>query len=211
VEFDFAKLTGPQRYKLLSSTVVPRPIALVSTRGTNGIDNAAPYSFFNVFAENPPTVVLGLQLRPDGVVKDTTRNIRDTGEFVVNLVDRPIAEAMNVCAIDFEEEVSEFDLTGLTRLPCRSIAAMRIAEAPVAFECKRVVTLSLGRDRDLVVGEVQHMHVRDGLIDPDTLRIDLSKYQIVGRMFGDLYTPVESTFALERMSPEEWRRRNPGR
>lgn len=211
MELDLAKLTGPERYKLLSSTVVPRPIALVSTRSANGVDNAAPYSFFNVFAENPPTVVLGLQLRADGVVKDTTRNIRDTGEFVVNLVDRSIAEAMNVCAIDFEEDASEFDLTGLTRLPCRGIEPMRIGEAPVSFECKRVVTLSVGRDRDLVVGEVLHMHVRDGLIDPQTLRIDLSKYQIIGRMFGELYTPVETTFALERMSPAEWRRRNPGR
>lgn len=163
MEFDFAKLTGPERYKLLSSTVVPRPIALVSTRGANGVDNAAPYSFFNVFAENPPTVVLGLQLRQDGAVKDTTRNIRETGEFVVNLVDRPIAEAMNVCAIDFEEETSEFDLTGLTRLPSRTIKPMRIGEAPVSFECRKVVTLSVGHDRDLVVGEVLHMHARDGV------------------------------------------------
>jgi flavin reductase (DIM6/NTAB) family NADH-FMN oxidoreductase RutF len=211
VEIDFAKLTGPERYKLLSSTVVPRPIALVSTRGANGVDNAAPFSFFNVFAESPPTVVLGLQIRADGAVKDTARNIRESGEFVINLVDRPIAEAMNVCAIDFEEEVSEFDLARVTRAPCRHVAAMRIAEAPVAFECRRTVTLQLSKQRDIVVGEVIHMHVRDGLFNPETLHIDLSQYAIVGRMFGDLYTPVETTFALERMSPDEWRRRNPGR
>lgn len=205
MEIDFAGLTGPERYKLLSSTIVPRPIALVTTKDAAGTDNAAPYSFFNCFSESPPTVVLGLQLRADRVVKDTTRNIRETGEFVVNLVDRPIAEAMNICAIDFESEASEFDLAGLTRAPSRHIAPMRIAEAPVSFECKRTVTLQLSSERDLVVGEVLHMHVRDGLINPDTYHMDLEQYAIVGRMFANLYTPVNETFAMERMKPEEWR------
>lgn len=207
MEIDFADLSGPDRYKLLSSTVIPRPIAFVSTRSTDGRDNCAPYSFFNCFAEKPATVVLGLQVRADGAVKDTATNIRETGEFVVNLVDRPIAEAMSTSAIDFDPDISEFDLTGLTRAPCRTVSAMRIAEAPVSFECRRTVILQLSTERDIVVGEVQYMHVRDGLIDPETFRLDLSKYRIVGRLFADLYTPVETHFALERMTPEEYFRR----
>lgn len=207
MEIDFTDLSGPDRYKLLSSTIVPRPIAFVSTRSAAGQDNCAPYSFFNCFAEKPATVVLGLQIRADGAIKDTGRHIRETGEFVVNLVDRPIAEAMSTSAIDFDPDISEFDLTGLTRAPCRTISVMRIAEAPVSFECRRTVILQLSAERDIVVGEVHYMHVRDGLIDPETLRLDLSKYQIVGRLFADLYTPVESSFALERMTPEEYFRR----
>jgi len=204
MEIDFTDLSGPDRYKLLSSTVIPRPIAFVSNRGADQLDNCAPYSFCNCFAEQPATVVLGLQIRPDWTAKDTARNIRETGEFAINLVDQSIAEAMSISAIDFDPEISEFELTGLTRAPCRAISAMRIAEAPVSFECKRTLILQLTAQRDIVVGEVLYMHVRDGLIDPETLRLDLSKYQIIGRLFADLYAPVENSFALERLTPDEY-------
>ena len=97
MKIDFQEISPRERYKLLSSTVIPRPIALVSTRGIDGVDNAAPYSFFNVFSEDPPILILGLQNKDDGAPKDTARNILDTGEFVVNLIDRKMAEAMNNC------------------------------------------------------------------------------------------------------------------
>ena len=113
MEINFQDISPRERYKLLSSTVIPRPIALVSSRGLDGVDNAAPYSFFNVFSEDPPIVILGLQNKDDGSPKDTTRNILETSEFVVNLIDRKMAEAMNNCAVDFPPEVSEFDITGL--------------------------------------------------------------------------------------------------
>lgn len=208
MEIDFAGLGSRDRYKLLSSVVIPRPIAFVSTRGPDGLDNCAPYSFFNCFAENPATVVLGLQIRPDGLVKDTARNIRESGEFVVNLVDMPIAEAMNVSATDFDPEVSEFELTGLTPAPCKTVSCSRIAEAPVSLECRRTVTLQLSAQRDIVVGEVHYMHVRDGIIDPETFHLDLEKYKVVGRLFGNLYSPVEESFELERLSPEEYFKRH---
>src|SRR5947209_1958729 len=99
--FDFATLPQPLRYKLLVGLVVPRPIALVTSTGPGGTVNAAPFSFFNVFSEEPPLVGLGLQSRPDGSIKDTPANIRETGAFVVNLVDESLAEQMNVCSIDF--------------------------------------------------------------------------------------------------------------
>jgi flavin reductase (DIM6/NTAB) family NADH-FMN oxidoreductase RutF len=125
MEIDFKEISPRERYKLLSSTVIPRPIALVSSRGLDGVDNAAPYSFFNVFSEDPPLVILGLQNKDDGSSKDTARNILDTGEFVVNLIDRQMAEAMNNCAVDFPPEVSEFDVTGLNRASCNLIDVKR--------------------------------------------------------------------------------------
>jgi len=204
MEFDFSKLDAKDRYKLLTSTVIPRPIALVSTVDEEGALNAAPFSFFNMFADDPATCVLGIQQRPDGRAKDTARLIRESGEYVVNLVDRELAEGMNICAIDFEPEYDEFDLAGFTPVPSRLIKPPRIAEAPVSFECRRTLTLQVGADRDLVVGEVLTMHARDGLIDPDTLYLDLEKYDVVGRLYWDLYAPLGETFALKRWAPDDW-------
>ena len=205
MEFDFSKFSSKDRYKLLSSTVIPRPIALVSTIDENGVCNSAPYSFFNVFAEDPATCVIGIARRlVDGGRKDTSRLIRESGEFVVNMVDMDIAEGMNISAIDFAPEVDEFSLSGFTPVASRLVAPPRIAESPVSFECKRTVTLQLSSERDLVVGEILTMHVRDGLIDPNTLYLDQSKYNIVGRLYPDKYAPLRDIFDLKRWEPEEW-------
>lgn len=204
MEIDFREIEPQLRYKLLTATVIPRPIALVSTRGPEGIDNAAPFSFFNVFGEDPPIVVLGLQAKEPGSPKDTTRNIRITNEFVINLVDSSIAKAMNECAVDFPDDVSEFDVTGFTRAECRHISVSRIAEAPIAFECRRTMILQLNETRDLCVGEVLHMHVRDGIIDPDTMRLNLDQYDVVARLFANLYAPLGETYELTRQSHDEW-------
>lgn len=204
MEFDFSKLNNKDRYKLITSTVIPRPIALVSAVDEDGTLNAAPYSFFNFFSEDPPTCVLGIQKRPDGKPKDTSRLIRTSGEFVVNMVDMDIAEAMNMTATDFDADVDEFALAGFTPIPSTKVRPPRIAEAPVAFECRRTVTLQLSDERDIVVGEAVTMHVREGLIDPETLYLDRSKYDIVGRLFGDLYATQRDVFALKRLTPEEW-------
>ena len=205
MEFDFSKFSSKDRYKLLSSTVIPRPIALVSTIDENGVCNSAPYSFFNVFAEDPATCVIGIARRlVDGGRKDTSRLIRESGEFVVNMVDMDIAEGMNISAIDFAPEVDEFSLSGFTPVASRLVAPPRIAESPVSFECKRTVTLQLSSERDLVVGEILTMHVRDGLIDPNTLYLDQSKYDIVGRLYADKYAPLRDIFDLKRWEPKEW-------
>jgi flavin reductase (DIM6/NTAB) family NADH-FMN oxidoreductase RutF len=113
-EVDFSTLPIAHRYKLLAALVVPRPIALVTTVGEDGILNAAPFSFFNVFSEDPALVVLGIQSRPDGTPKDTLKHIRKTGAFVVNLVDEAIAERMNTCSIDFPSDVSEIEAAEFT-------------------------------------------------------------------------------------------------
>lgn len=200
----FASLSPRDRYKLLCGAVVPRPIALVTTLDSTGRVNAAPFSFFNVFAENPALIVLGLQHRPEGEAKDTNRNIRESGEFVVNLVDEPLAEAMNVCATDFPPEVSEVQAAGLDLVPSAAVRPPRIAGAPVALECRRTMLITFGPDRDLLIGEVLHLHARPGLIDPATLYMDHDAYRPIGRLFGSLYCRQGEVFSLPRQSYPDW-------
>jgi flavin reductase (DIM6/NTAB) family NADH-FMN oxidoreductase RutF len=204
LRFDLAELSAAERYKLLGGLVVPRPIALVTSRSPDGGVNAAPFSFFNVFAEEPPLIVLGLGISPSGGAKDTTVNIRDAGEFVVNLVDEPIAEAMNLCAIDFPPEVSEVEVAGFEMVPSDVVAPPRIAQAPVNLECRRYVTLQPARERYLVLGEVLRAHVRDGVIDPETLRVDRDVYAPIGRLFGGGYVRTHDRFEMPRLTYREW-------
>src|SRR3954468_16690103 len=169
----FRDLAPLDRYKLLCGVVVPRPIAFVTTLDENGKVNAAPFSFFNVFSEDPPLVVLGLQHKPDHAPKDTTRNIAETGAFVVNLVDESLAEGMNLCAVDFPPEVSEIDAAGFDLLPGVDVPVRRIAQAPFALECRRTVSLAFGPQRELMVGEVLRLHACEGLVDPERLRVNM--------------------------------------
>ena len=203
----FADLPPRDRYKLLCGAVVPRPIALVTSLGRNGVVNAAPFSFFNVFAENPPLIVLGLQHKTDGAPKDTTRNIRETGEFVVNLVDEPLARGMNICATDFPPDISEIAAAGLDLAASVTVAAPRIATAPFSLECRRHTILTFGPDRDLLIGEVLHLHARPGIVDPATLRTDTVAYRPIGRLAGDLYCRQGEVFAMERRSAEDFSER----
>jgi flavin reductase (DIM6/NTAB) family NADH-FMN oxidoreductase RutF len=210
MRFDFEELPAPDRYKLLGGLIVPRPIALVTTQSPDGRSNAAPFSFFNVFAEDPPLVVLGLGLSPAGGAKDTTVNIRDTGEFVVNLVDEAIAEAMNLCAIDFPPEVEEVEVAGLALAPSEKVGPPRLAQAPVSLECRRYLTLQPGRERYLVLGEVVVAHVRDGLVDPVTLRVDREAHAPIGRLFGGGYVRTRDRFEMPRLTYEQWLERSGG-
>ena len=200
----FADLEPRERYKLLCASVTPRPIALVTCVSPEGVVNAAPFSFFNVFSEDPALVVLGLQHGPGNHPKDTTRHIAAAGEFVVNLVDEGLAEAMNICAIDFPPEVSEIDAAGLALLPGVSVAVPRIAEAPFALECRKQVSLAFSPTRELLIGEVVRIHARAGLVDPKTLRVSMSDYKPVGRMFGDGYSRQNDRFDLRRGNYAGW-------
>ena len=210
MRFDLAELSAADRYKLLGGLIVPRPIALVTTRSADGRSNAAPFSFFNVFAEEPPLIVLGLGISPSGGAKDTTVNIRDTGEFVVNLVDEAIAEAMNLCAIDFPPEVDEIEVAGLALAPSDKVAPPRIAQAPVNLECRRYLTLQPARERYLVLGRVVMAHVRDGVVDPATLRVDRDAYAPIGRLFGGGYVRTHDLFEMPRLTYREWLERSGG-
>jgi flavin reductase (DIM6/NTAB) family NADH-FMN oxidoreductase RutF len=200
----FRDLAPRDRYKLLCAVVVPRPIALVTTLHENGGVNAAPFSFFNVFSEEPPLVVLGLQHHPDGRFKDTTRNIHRSGEFVVHMVDEGFAGAMNDCAMDFPGDEGEVEALGLATAPSVDVAVPRLADAPFALECRREVSLAFGPGRELLVGEVLRLHARPGVLDAERLHVDLAAYRPVGRLFGNLYATQQDIFALERQSHADW-------
>ena len=205
LSFDLATMPQRDRYKLLISLVIPRPIALVTTLGPTGIVNAAPFSFFNLFSESPPLVVLGLQSKPNGSLKDTSAHIRDRGSFVVNLVDEALGARMNICSIDFPPEISEIAAAGLTTLPGVKIPVPRIAESPASFECRHYTTLEVSRERRLAIGEIIHIHVRPGIVDPERLRVDMKAYRPLARLYGNFYAALGEPFTHVRQSYEEWR------
>jgi flavin reductase (DIM6/NTAB) family NADH-FMN oxidoreductase RutF len=206
----FAELAPRERYKLLCATIVPRPIALVTTLSPEGVVNAAPFSFFNVFSEEPPLVVLGLQHKAEGSPKDTTRLIAGSGAFVVNLVDEDLAQAMNLCAVDFPPEVSEVEAAGLALAPGIDVPVPHLADAPFALECRRTVSLAFGPQREILIGEVLRLHARAGLVDEAALRVRAEHHHPIGRLFGDLYARQRDRFALQRESYAEWQARTRG-
>ena len=168
-------------YPLLASLVTPRPIALVTSRSADGKVNAAPFSFFNVLGANPPIVAFAPGDRDDGTPKDTALNIRATHEFVVNLVDEALAEAMNQCAAPLPYGENELARAGLTAAPSSTVKAPRIAEAPASLECVEWGTLQIGGNR-VVIGLVKRLHLRDELFDAAKKRIHADKLFLIGRM-----------------------------
>lgn len=181
MELDLVGQHADRAYPILASLVTPRPIALVTTLGPDGVVNAAPFSFFNVLGAEPPIVAFAPGDRDDGTPKDTARNVRLGHEFVVNLVDESIAEAMNLCAASLPYGTSELAHAGLTTAPSSVVKPPRIAEAPASLECVEWGTLQIGENR-VVIGLVKCVHVRDALIEPATLRIRPEEFKVIGRM-----------------------------
>jgi flavin reductase (DIM6/NTAB) family NADH-FMN oxidoreductase RutF len=207
LQFDFQAIPRSDRYKLLTGLVVPRPIALVTTLSKDGVVNAAPFSFFNVFSDDPGIVVLGINDRPDGSTKDTARYARDTGWFAVNLVDEDLAIAMNACAADFPPAMSEPDALGLALAAGIHIPVPHLAAAPAVLECRKTMMINIGPERDLLIGEVLGIEVRDGVVDPQTLRVDFDAYQPIGRLAGSHYARQHDRFRMARVSFAEWSKR----
>ena len=204
--FDFGKIPPREGYKLLVSTVTPRPIAWITSLNAAGQLNAAPFSFFNVFAGDPPVVGIGIGSHQPGRAKDTRRNIRETKEFVVNLVSEDTAEAMNVTAIEFEPEVNEIPEAELETIPSVSVKPPRIAASPVSMECALMQIVELGSDNGLVLGRVLAMHVRDDLVlDPAKHYIDTPRLKLVGRMHGTgWYARTSDLFQMDRIPRANW-------
>jgi flavin reductase (DIM6/NTAB) family NADH-FMN oxidoreductase RutF len=203
--FDFAAIPARERDKLLLSTVIPRPIAWIVSLDLDGQLNAAPFSFFNAFALDPPVVGVGIGSHDPGRPKDTRRNIHDTKEFAINLVSEEMARAMNITAIDFELGISELSEAEVDTRPSVHIKPPRIAGSPVAMECELMQIVDLGTDTGLVLGRVLAMHVReDVIIDPAKPYINTPKMRLIGRMHGGWYTRTSSLFQMNRISRADW-------
>ncbi|MCX5515914.1 flavin reductase family protein [Kaistia algarum] len=204
--FDVAALSRRDCYKLLIGTVIPRPIALVTTVNETGQVNAAPFSFFNVLSDDPPILALGVENHADMSLKDTAHNIRMTEVFTVNIVSAEIIAAMNVCAVPFSPEIDELAEAGLTPLPGVHIPVPRIAEAPAAFECERHTTLEIGRARQIILGRIVGIHVRADAVD-ERNHVDPDRIDAIGRMGGHGYAFTRDLFDLPTMTHAEWRAR----
>ena len=194
------QLSERERYRLLVNTVLPRPIALVTTCNGLGRVNTAPFSFFNVMGSEPPVVALGLEHdphSPDGL-KDTTRNILAGGQFVVNLISASMARAMNICGIPYPPDQAEHPDAGLDLAPSRQVRPPRIAQSPVQFECRLHTALDLGPLRHIVIGEIVHLHCSDRILTPEG-RIDMDAYDPIGRLHGsDWYLGLQGRFQSEK-------------
>jgi flavin reductase (DIM6/NTAB) family NADH-FMN oxidoreductase RutF len=189
-----------ERYKLLVGSVVPRPIALVSTISAKGEPNLAPFSFFTVAAYNPMLVVFfPLRFKTDEVVKDTVRNIRETAEFVINITTEEIAEAVNITSGTYEHGADEFVISGLTPVKSKIVKPYRVKESPIHMECRLHKLITLGDEQgggDAIFGEVIHMHVEDHLISDG--KIDIAKLKPVARLAGRDWSKIGEIFGLDR-------------
>ncbi len=189
------------RYKLLTGTIIPRPVAVISTISPNGVLNVAPFSYFSIVGHAPMALSFAVAgPKPDGTWKDTLRNAQlptegGTGEFVVNIATEYYAKQMARTATPLAADISEFDFAGLTPAASAVVRPPRIGEASVSFECRTLHVVEVGRSR-LVVGEVVYLYVDDALVD-NRFRVDFSQLRAIGRMAGSRYARTTDTFVIE--------------
>jgi flavin reductase (DIM6/NTAB) family NADH-FMN oxidoreductase RutF len=213
MNFEMEKTPARQVYNLLIGLVAPRPIAWVTSMDQNGNLNAAPFSSYNYLCTDPPIVGIGVTNRPgrDAVPKDTARNIRRTGEFVINVVTEDLIERMNICATDFPAGMNELEMAGLTTAPSSVVKVPRIAEAHAALECREFTTMEIGRSR-IVLGRVVAMYIEDRFIDPPEdgrgPYVKAEELHAVGRMngLGSYVHTRDSFLTVPRISYEEWQK-----
>jgi flavin reductase (DIM6/NTAB) family NADH-FMN oxidoreductase RutF len=202
MEVEVAQTQPLDVYRLLISSVTPRPIAWVTSVDREGRVNLAPFSFFNAFGADPPVVVFGPNRKKDGSKKDTLANIEATGEFVINAAVAKLAEQMNLSSKELPYGESEIELTGLSVVSSRKVKPPRLADSPLHMECVLRQVLSIG-DRqlsaNLVIGEVVQFHVDDSLLD-DLGRIDPRKVQTIARLGGNYYCHTSDLFEMKRPS-----------
>lgn len=183
-------------YHLLNAVVVPRPIAWVSTRSAAGVDNLAPHSYFTISSVIPPVV----QFTSVGT-KDSLRNAQETGQFVVSVCTEALAKQVNVTAVPFPSEESEFDAAGLTREPSARVAPLRVGESPVSLECELAGVQSFGAST-VVFGRVVWVAVKPDVVTDD--RVDIALLRPIARLAGADYSTIGEVFSIRRQSHEEW-------
>ncbi|NGQ95358.1 flavin reductase family protein [Brevibacillus sp. SYP-B805] len=198
MEINIGAIERQEKYKLLIGCVIPRPIAWVTSVSADGVVNAAPFSYFNVACIDPMMISVAVARRPGGVLKDTSRNIQQTGDFVVNMVDLHNVDAVNQSSADYPPEVSEVAELGLTMLPSAAVKAPRLGESRIHFECRlhRVVTLGEPAASDLIIGEVVHVHIADELYDSG--KVDPRAFGAVSRLAGHSYGTIGDIFDRPR-------------
>lgn len=198
---DFETLDPKARYKLLCALVIPRPIAWVTTRSRDGVVNAAPFSFFNVFSEDPPLLVLGLQHRGANAPKDTTVNIEETGQFVVNIVREPMFEDMVSTAAFFDRRTGEPEVLGMAMAAGKAVDVPHLKGAPAAFECRHEQTIAVSAHRQITIGRVAGLWSEDGLIDIENFHVAWKGDLPLGRLFANGYSRTKEAVELRRQTP----------
>ena len=205
--FDPKDISFQDTHKLMIGSIVPRPIAFVSTVSNNNIFNLAPFSYFNGVCSKPPTIMFCPARRGwDGSEKDTLRNIRETKEFVVNIVSESFAEKMVMCSTDFDPIIDEFDVSKLTKIDSQKIKPPRVGEAKISFECKlnQIVEIGDGKAGSgfIVIGSIVLFHIDDSIYEEG--RITLNKLQPLGRLAGNWYSRTTDNFEIIRkIKPEK--------
>jgi len=200
MQLDFSALEPLERYRWLASTITPRPIAWVSSRSAEGVSNLAPFSFFQVISDDPPTLMINVNHRADSGLKDTLLNVQASGDLVIQLVSFAQAEAMNASAAVLPYGISEFEQCGIASLPSQRVAPPRVAGAAVAFECRVAQILPYPADKPnchLIFAEVLLAHIDDAVLN-DQGRIDAHKLDLVGRLGGMAYSRTRDTFEMRR-------------
>jgi flavin reductase (DIM6/NTAB) family NADH-FMN oxidoreductase RutF len=197
-------LPVPERHQLLLGTVAPRPIAFASTVDAEGRPNLAPFSFFNVFSSNPPTLVFSpARGGRDGKLKDTLLNVREVPEVVINVVAHDMVQQMSLASTAWERGVNEFEKAGFTALASETMRPFRVAESPAQFECAVTQVIELGQQGgagNLIVAEVRRMHLAERIFGPDG-RIDPQRIDLVARMGGDWYARASGAAVFEVEKP----------
>lgn len=201
VSFDFRTMAGSDCYRLMTSSIVPRPIAWVVTQSLDGTRNAAPYSFFNMMGSEPPVVAIGVMAGANGI-KDTAANIAETKEFVVHLVSESIAQQMNSTAATLAPEADELALAGIATTPATVVRPPIIAEAPVAFECRSIAMIETGPRQFVILGQVLMAHYLEQFLSSEPgarVRVKTLDIGLIARMHGpDMYARTTDLFSMQR-------------
>ena len=200
MQFDIQHTESSALYKLLTGTVIPRPIGWISTIDANGINNLAPFSYFNAVGEDPPHVMFSTT-RGNNANKDTLNNVLSNGQFVVNMVTEELAEKMNTTAQTVASDVDEFQLANVTPIPSTLIKPMRVKESLVTFECEMVHHYFLENHKNggacIVIGRIVMMHFDDSIL-MDNYKINLETYKPIARLAGSNYAKLGELFSIKR-------------